>query len=199
MKSEREMWDAKYAEGSHTSLRPDTFLREAFASFAQPLYPRGGKALDVAGGAGRHALYLARQSWQVTLADISEVGLARAASAARRRGLAKRIHTLPADMADPKEFRGQIRREEFDLVMVFYYLHRPLFPALMRWLRPGGLLIYKTYTVDQRRFSGGPTHPLHLLRRNELLRAFAGLRILHYRETVERRGVAELVARREKK
>jgi tellurite methyltransferase len=199
MKNEREMWDAKYAEGSHASLRPDPFLREAFASFVQPLFSHGGNALDVAGGVGRHALYLARRGWQVTLADVSEIGLTRAESAARRLRLAKRIRTLPADMAGLKEFRGKLWREEFNLVMVFYYLHRPLFPALVRWLRPGGLLIYKTYTVDQRRFSGGPTHPLHLLRRNELLRAFAGLRILHYRETVERRGVAELVARREKK
>jgi tellurite methyltransferase len=195
MKNEREMWDKKYAEGSHASLRPDPFLREAFSSFVHPLFPRGGSALDVAGGVGRHALYLARRGWQVTLTDISEIGLAKAESAARRLRLAKRIRSVAADM---KEFDGRRWRGEFDLVVVFFYLYRPLFPALMRWLRPGGLLIYKTYTVEQRRFSGGPTHPLHLLRRNELLRAVRGLRILHYRETVEQRGLAELVARREK-
>jgi SAM-dependent methyltransferase len=195
MKNEREMWDKKYAEGSHDSLRPDPFLREAFSSFVQPLFPCGGRALDVAGGVGRHALYLASRGWRVTLTDISEIGLAKAASAARRMRLANRIRSVAADM---KEFDTRRWREVFDLVVVFFYLNRPLFPALMRWLSPGGLLIYKTYTVEQRRFSGGPTHPLHLLRRNELLDAFRGLRILHYRETVEQRGVAELVARREK-
>jgi tellurite methyltransferase len=63
----------------------------------------------------------------------------------------------------------------------------------VRALKPGGILIYKTYTAEQLRFRGGPRHPLHLLKHNELLRAFSGLRVLHYRETVREKGVAEFV------
>jgi hypothetical protein len=76
---------------------------------------------------------------------------------------------------------------------VFFYLERKLFPTLLKALKPGGLLIYKTYTVDQLRFPGGPRHPLHLLKHNELLRAFRGLRVLHYREMVKDKGVAEFI------
>jgi tellurite methyltransferase len=80
--------------------------------------------------------------------------------------------------------------------MVFFFLQRELFPALVSALKPGGHLIYKTYTTEQQRFSGGPTHPMFLLQPNELLHAFSSLRILHYHETVEEKGVAELVARK---
>ena len=55
----------------------------------------------------------------------------------------------------------------------------------------------QTYTEDQLQFEGGPTHPLHLLKRGELLESFPGLRVLSYRETVRDRGVAELVAIKE--
>ena len=63
--------------------------------------------------------------------------------------------------------------------------------------KSGGLLIFKTYTREQLRLGGGPTHPVHLLESNELLRAFASLRILHYHESIKDKAVAELVARKE--
>ncbi|HEY4961339.1 MAG TPA: hypothetical protein VII29_10815, partial [Terriglobales bacterium] len=63
-------------------------------------------------------------------------------------------------------------------------------------LRPGGILIYKTYTSEQQNLSRGPTHPMHLLQSGELQRAFADLEILHYSETVADKAVAELVARK---
>jgi hypothetical protein len=66
----------------------------------------------------------------------------------------------------------------------------------MKAVRPGGLLIYKTYTREQRKFQGGPSHPLHLLKENELLQAFSSLRVLHYADTLRDRGVAEFVGRK---
>jgi hypothetical protein len=63
-------------------------------------------------------------------------------------------------------------------------------------IKPGGHLIYKTYTTEQQRFNGGPSHPMFLLQPNELLHAFPSLRVLHYHETIQERGVAELVARK---
>ena len=67
---------------------------------------------------------------------------------------------------------------------------------LINALRPGGVLIYKTYTELQPRLGKGPTHPMHLLKQNELLRAFSQLNVLHYEETIRDRGVAQLVARK---
>ena len=87
-------------------------------------------------------------------------------------------------------------REQYDLVIVFFFLQRELFPALAAALKPGGLLIYKTYTTEQKNFAGGPSHPMFLLEPNELLHAFSSLRVLHYHETISQKGVAELVARK---
>src|SRR2546421_12991742 len=70
---ERTLWNKKYSQGSHTSLEPDPFLLSAWSEFLKDIVP--GKALDVAGGVGRHALWLAERGWKVKLVDISEVGI----------------------------------------------------------------------------------------------------------------------------
>src|SRR5437016_4037883 len=70
---ERDLWNKKYSEGSHTSLDPAPFLLSAWSEFLKDVAP--GKALDVAGGVGRHALWLAERGWQVKLVDISEIGI----------------------------------------------------------------------------------------------------------------------------
>ena len=68
--------------------------------------------------------------------------------------------------------------------------------SLMKLFDGTGFLIYKTYTIEQQRFSGGPSHPKFLLKPNELLQVFNSLRILHYHETVQEKGIAELVAQK---
>jgi SAM-dependent methyltransferase len=188
---EKTLWNRKYTERSHISLRPDPFLVSAYSEFFAGLSP--GNALDVAGGIGRHALWLADRGWNVKLLDISEVGieLARKNIAA---GLRPRIDLEIQDLRTARTLGNR----QYDLVLVFFYLERELFPALIRALKPGGFLIYKTYTLEQRKFSGGPTHPMHLLKPNELIHAFAQLRILYYHEAVKKKGVAELVVRKER-
>ena len=190
-RDERTLWTRKYSEGSHASLDPDPFLVSAYSEFIRGLTP--GIALDVAGGVGRHTLWLAERRWKVTLVDVSEVGIDLA-----RKNLAKLGDKQPLPNVDFKvldlEKDRDLGHEQYDLILVFFYLQRELFPALISALRPGGFLIYKTYTIDQQRFPGGPSHPMHLLQPNELLRAFAALRILYYHETIRDKGVAELVA-----
>ena len=66
----------------------------------------------------------------------------------------------------------------------------------MRCLRPGGLLIYKTYSVDQLRYPGRPRHRIHMLEPNELLKVFSEFRVLRYEEEWESKGTAALVARK---
>jgi tellurite methyltransferase len=87
-------------------------------------------------------------------------------------------------------------RERYGLVIVFFFLRRKLFPALVRALRPGGTLIYRTYTLAQLAFERGPRDPRFLLQPGELCEAFSGLEILHYEESATDKGVAELVARK---
>jgi len=170
-------------------LRPDPLLLQADRDYVRPLLPARGAVLDVAGGAGRHALFYAKQGWKASLVDVSEVGIALARKNARRKKLA--IETIVADL---NSYDLQELPRRFDLVLVFFYLQRKLFPALVEILKPGGLLIYKTYLRGTLK---GPTHPLHLLQPNELLTALRTLRVLHYRETVGESRTAEFVGRKE--
>lgn len=188
MKDDRIHWDRRYHEGSHHSLEPDPFLVNAYAEFIEPLFPKPGKALDFAGGVGRHAVWLAERGWQVNLLDISEVGVDKAKKNAG--ALARKIKF---EVRDLQQFEAA---ESYGLVLVFFYLQREMFSELIKSLNPGGLLIYKTYTQLQKTFGGGPSHPMHLLKPNELLRAFQGIEVLYYHETVAQRGVAELIGRK---
>lgn len=183
-------WDQRYREGAHKWRQPDPFLPAAYRKFIAPALSRPGRALDVAGGVGRHALWLARRGWQVTVVDASTVGLAEARRRARQTGV--KLSTRRMDLRSANLPRGG-----YDLVLVFFFLERKLFPALARALKPGGILVYKTYTLPQRKLgTGGPRDPRFLLRKGELQRAFPGLQVLSYDEVVGEKAVAELVARR---
>jgi SAM-dependent methyltransferase len=185
-RDERTIWNRKYSEGSHGSKIADPFFVSACSEYLRDVPP--GKALDVAGGVGRHALWLAERGWRVKLVDISEAGIELA-----RKNMGEAASQVELEVVDLNQVRV-LGREQYDLVLVFFYLQRELFPAVIHALNPGGLLLYKTYSTEQRRFEGGPSHPMHLLEPNELLKAFASLRVLHYHETVEGKGVAELAA-----
>jgi SAM-dependent methyltransferase len=186
---ERELWNRKYREKPGSWREPDPFLAEAYESFVKPLFPYGGTALDLAGGAGRHSIWLAERGWEVTLIDISDIGV----ELARRHAgpFASHIHFVVDDLTSLRAAQAQ-----FDLLMGFNYLERTIFPGILKALRPGGLLLYKTYTVDQIGKQGGPKEKAFLLARGELRNLLNGLEILHYRETIDEKATAEVVARK---
>jgi tellurite methyltransferase len=190
---ERDLWNRKYSEGSHTSMQPEPFLVNAFAEFLAATPP--GLALDVAGGAGRNALWLAQRGWKVKLIDISEAGVALARENAAR-VLAPQPETTALFAAEVVDLNAppNLGDGQYDLVIVFRYLQRELFPALIRALRPNGFLIYQTYTTAQEKCGGGPTNPSYLLQPGELLQAFSSMRVLHYEENTAGKALAELVA-----
>ena len=186
---ERERWNQKYREAPGSWNEPDTFLLHAFSEYVGPQFPAGGKALDLAGGAGRNAIWLAQQGWDVTLIDISETGVEQAREKAGP--LASHVHFVVDDLTGFTAAQMQ-----FDLVMAFFYLDRKIFPEIVKAIRPGGLLIYKTLTLEQLKLEGGPKDPEHLLASGELLQLAEGLQVLHYREEIARKATAELVARK---
>ena len=195
--NERERWNQKYREapGAGTSMAPDPFLVRAFSAYILPLFPQGGSALDLAGGAGRHSIWLAKQGWEVTLIDISETGVEQARQNAGP--LASHIHFAVNDLTHFKTAQTQFDAG-FEVVMAFFYLERRIFSEMLKAVRPGGLLLCKTYTLAQAKLAGGPKNPAHLLKPGELLRFADGLNVLHYREKTAEKATAELVARKER-
>jgi tellurite methyltransferase len=163
-----------------------------------PLFPHGGSALDLAGGAGRHAIWLAKQGWKVTLIDISETGVEQARQNAGP--FASHIHFVVDDLihfkASQTQFETRSEEAMFDVIVAFFYLEREIFPELLRAMRPGGFLIYKTYTRAQAKLQAGPHNVAHLFEPSELLKLVEPLNVLYYREEVAEKATAELVARR---
>ena len=129
--ADREKWDARYAKENAVSEPVDPFLEE----IADRL-PLSGRALDVAGGSGRNALFLARRGLEPTLVDISERGLELARSAAATEGLA--IPTWAIDLD-----RDSLPPGLFDVVIcTWFLLGAAHWKAISRVLVPGGLVIY---------------------------------------------------------
>lgn len=154
-------WNDRYAarQGLH-ELVPSSPLPDAIAGVTP------GLALDLACGAGRHALFLAQHGWQVVAVDGSQVGIDLLIEEAKRRDLAHRITTHVADLeSEPSGFA--IEPARYDLICDFYYLHRPLFPAIRDGVRPGGRFVAAIHTLDD----GATPHmnPAFLLRPGELL------------------------------
>jgi SAM-dependent methyltransferase len=155
------------------------------------LVPTRGRALDVACGRGRHALALASAGLAVRAIDRDLEALALVDAAALR--LVLSVETSVVDLEQQAVLLGDA---DFDLVLVVHYLHRPLFPALTRALKPGGLLRYETFTTEQAP-RGRPKNPAFLLESGELPRLVTPLTVLREREgEFEGRHVAAVVARR---
>lgn len=169
--------------------------REAPSSWLlenRDLLAPGARTLDVACGRGRHALLLAAAGFPVRAVDRD------AALIDALRATAERLDLpLRAEVMDLETGAADLGTEGYDLVLVFHYLHRPLFPALLRALAPGGLLLYETFTVEQAR-RGKPTNPAFLLEPGELRERVAPLVVLREREgEFEGRMVAGVAARKQ--
>ncbi len=155
------------------------------------LLPRGGPALDVACGTGRHALVLAAAGYEVHAVDRDAAKIEELSRSAAQLGM-----TITAEVRDLETAVPDLGRDIYALIAVFHYLHRPLFPALVQALAPRGLLLYETFTVDQAR-RGRPTSPDHLLQHGELRALLAPLDIERERDgAYEGRMVAAVAARK---
>jgi len=197
---EKIKWDARYRDRPESWTEPDDFLVRAYDQFLQS--QPAGLALDLAGGAGRNSTYLLERGWNVTLMDISQVGLGlareKASSLENREAQspsAVALGSLHTERADLNAITG-LGTDRYDLIVAFYFLRRELFPALICALKPGGILIYRTYTIDRMNVAGGPGDPAYLLQPDELRQAFHSLEILHYNEIRTGKAAAELVARK---
>jgi tellurite methyltransferase len=150
-----------------------------------------GKALDLACGAGRNALWLAEHGWEVTAVDGAPAAIEILRARAAERGL--RINAVIADL-EKGEF--EINPSRWGLVAMCYYLQRNLFEPAKRGVVPGGILICIVHLSEP-----GEEDSPHRLRSGELEKYFSDWEILHRHEgnpndSAHRRSVAEIVARR---
>ena len=161
-------WDKKYATKKYL------FGREAipFLQNHVGLLPKG-HVLDLAMGEGRNGVFLATKGFQVTGVDISAEGLKKAETLAAELGVP--IKTVVADLETYKI------PPNFDVIIYTYYLQRDLFPKIAAALKPGGMALIETYTMDH--FRHRPRfNKAYLLEPNELLTMLPGLRVLRYQE-----------------
>ncbi|MAG92960.1 MAG: hypothetical protein CMJ48_04335 [Planctomycetaceae bacterium] len=184
---DRERWNHKYiAKPPPTELDPDDWLT------ANAKLRGANRALDLACGLGHNAIWLAQQGWTVDAVDISTVGLSFAREfAARQR---TEVNWIEDDL-DTYESPP----DTYDLVVVTRFLDREQLPRLIEsTLKPGGVLIYQTFTVHQfSRCERGRHNPNYVLQPGELPRLFPALSVLAFEELNDNeRAVARLMAQK---
>ena len=133
--------------------------------FAKP-----GRALDLACGRGRNAIFLMQQGWSVVGIDITPPD----------------IDGLDARRLDLEQNPLPFEDDAFDMVCIIHFLHRPLFAEARRVTRPGGLVVSAIHTVRS------TMNPKYTVAIGELRSIFADWQILVYREDE----IAEIVARK---
>jgi len=182
---DRDKWNAKYADISFAPTEPSA----ALAGLSEYL-PSRGSALDIAGGAGRNAIWLAKRGLETTLADISAVGLKLARDRAAASGV--EINTLEIDLEQQPLPVGP-----FHVISSVCYLGRDLFPQFPRLLVDQGVLVVIQPT--KRNLERHKKPPFDFLYdEGELRNLVTGLEIIHYHEgwSVDDRHDAVLVARK---
>ena len=202
----RTRWDARYAEIRDNSQQQDastsrdpqgprnrrlTGLDQLLVSAARDgAIPTSGNALDIAGGSGSDALYMASIGLDTTLLDISGVGLEMAKEAAADRALS--LNTIRMDIeAQP------LPDGPWDVIHIAHYLHRPTIRAAAGLLKPGGVFLAAIATMTNLERHPRPPAPF-LLERGELVRLVGDLTVEMFVEDWQQNGVHEawLVARR---
>jgi tellurite methyltransferase len=182
-------WDERYRRGEYTTEEPTPLLPRAI----QNLKP--GRALDVACGTGRHAIFLAGRGWDVTAVDSSQVGIEILQRRAREAGI-----TIDARVADLEQSEFQIEAAAYDLICVFYYLQRDLFPAIRAGVQKGGAVVAAIHLNDKKP-EAHPRNPDFLLEPGELRAEFRDWEIQYYHEAESDEGghnhdTAQLIARK---
>jgi tellurite methyltransferase len=182
-------WDERYRLRERPEEDLDAAPTPLVVATAGNLRP--GKALDLACGVGRNALWLAEHVWDVTAVDGAATAIEILRDRASERGL--KINAIVANLESDK---FEIEPSRWNLIAMCYYLQRNLFEPAKQGVVPRGVVISIVHITEP-----GEEPTAHRLRPGELEKYFAGWEILHRYEgkpndSAHRRAVAEIVARR---
>lgn len=173
-------WNERYAAVDLVwSAEPNVFLVRETAGLTP------GRALDLAAGEGRNAIWLAKQGWRVTAVDFSAVALAKGTQLAARAGV--EVEWVEADL-----LAYEPEPAAFDLVAIFYLQlegpeRRRVLASARAALAPGGTLLIVGHDLDNLvRGHGGPQDPTRLWVAEEAVRELPGLEIEQAGQVVRR-------------
>ena len=184
-------WDERFREGEYPrDPEPAAMLERHVDALPE------GRAMDVATGTGRNALFLAESGYEVDAIDQSVEGLRITREKASERGVGDRLNPIQADV--PSYSFPEAR---YDLVTVSFYRAVDRFPDVKEALVEGGHLFVEHHLRSTDPTPWGPSGDRYKFAANELLHACLDLTVLHYEEVTEarsggdRRAVARILAR----
>jgi tellurite methyltransferase len=184
--ADRAKWNERYQDGYAEHGRPSAVLQQWISRIPC------GRALDLACGAGRNALFLASHGFEVDAVDISDAALDRARERAREAGL--EINWIEHDLDEPLTLAAG-----YALILAVRFMNLPLIRELTALLAPGGFLVCEQHLVTVADVAG-PTDPAFRVQPGELKQLAQGLRVHYFEEALthdpDRRPVAlaQLVA-----
>jgi SAM-dependent methyltransferase len=166
-------WDERFREGEYPQdPDPSDVLKRYVETFPE------GRALDVATGTGRNAVFLAERGYEVDAIDRSHEGLRIARENARERGVADRTEWIQTDVPS-----HAFPEEAYDVITISYYRAVDRFPDIKEALAPGGVLYVEHHLRSTDEAAAGPSSDRYRFASNELLHACLDLTVIHYQET----------------
>ncbi len=174
--ADRIKWDTRHRAKSGEEMSPPS----EFIKYWIDRCPRG-RALDVACGRGRNALFLAANGYEVDAVDISTEALNSAQRAAQKSGL--KLNWIVHDLDEPF-----CPDSPYDLIVMVHYVNLPLIASLTRLLKPGGILLCEQHLATDAEVAG-PSNPAFRLKPQQMREAARGLKILELKKCmVEQEG-----------
>lgn len=165
-------WNKTYTEKDIDGATPaDVLLQNPH------LLPENGQALDYACGLAGNGFYLASKGFNVTAWDLSETAIEKINKKASHQNI--KLHGEVKDLENTALSNKDL--EQFDIIVVSYFLHRQSLRDLYHYLKKDGLLFYQTFSAKQLNGTG-PSREAFRLHRGELLKVYSDMQLLYYRE-----------------